>query len=44
MTFRNTGVGMGGTDLEREFELTVTDSAAVRRTIAAARKAAAVAA
>ena len=44
MTFRNTGVGMGGTDLEREFEITVTDTAAVRRTIAAARRAAVVAA
>ena len=44
MAFRNPDVGMGGTDLEREFELTITDSAAVRRTIAAARKAAVVAA
>lgn len=37
MTFRNPNVGMGGTALEREFELTLTDPAAVRRTIAAAR-------
>lgn len=37
MQFRNAHVGMGGTAIEREFENTVTDSAAVRRTIAAAR-------
>jgi copper homeostasis protein len=37
MTFRNPNVGMGGTAIEREFELTVTDRDAVRRTIAAAR-------
>jgi copper homeostasis protein len=37
MQFRNQHVGMGGTALEREFELTVTDEAAVRATIAAAR-------
>jgi copper homeostasis protein len=42
MKFRNPGVGMGGTALEREFEVTVTDTNAVRRTIAAARKASAV--
>ena len=39
MTFRNPHVGMGGEASEREFELTVTDSAAIRRTIAALRKA-----
>jgi copper homeostasis protein len=44
MKFRNPGVGMGDTPLEREFEVTITDSALVRRTIAAARKAEAVAA
>jgi copper homeostasis protein len=44
MRFRNPGVGMGDTAIEREFEVTVTDSALVRRTIAAARKAEAVAA
>jgi copper homeostasis protein len=44
MKFRNPHVGMGGTAMEREFELTVTDTSAVRRTIAAARKAAVVAA
>jgi copper homeostasis protein len=37
MTFRNPDVGMGGTAMEREFELTLTDTDAVRRTIAAAR-------
>jgi copper homeostasis protein len=37
MAFRNPNVGMGGTALEREFEVTLTDSDAVRRTIAAAR-------
>jgi copper homeostasis protein len=37
MQFRNEHVGMGGTALEREFEITVTDESAVRRTIAAAR-------
>jgi len=37
MQFRNEHVGMGGTAIEREFELTLTDEAAVRRTIAAAR-------
>lgn len=37
MTFRNPNVGMGGTALEREFEVTLTDTDAVRRTIAAAR-------
>jgi copper homeostasis protein len=39
MAFRNPHVGMGGTAIEREFELTVTDPDAVRRTIAAARQA-----
>lgn len=39
MTYRNEHVGMGGTAIEREFELTVTDGDAVRRTIAAARAA-----
>ena len=38
MTFRNPHVGMGGTAIEREFEVTLTDPAAVRRTIAAARE------
>jgi copper homeostasis protein len=37
MAFRNPHVGMGGTALEREFEVTLTDPDAVRRTIAAAR-------
>jgi copper homeostasis protein len=37
MDFRNPRVGMGGTALEREFQVTVTDPEAVRRTIAAAR-------
>jgi copper homeostasis protein len=37
MAFRNPHVGMGGTAIEREFELTLTDPDAVRRTIAAAR-------
>jgi copper homeostasis protein len=37
MKFRNPNVGMGGTDYEREFEVTLTDPDAVRRTIAAAR-------
>ncbi len=37
MTFRNPHVGMGGTAPAREFELTLTDAEAVRRTIAAAR-------
>ncbi len=44
MKFRNPHVGMGGTAVEREFEVTVTDTSAVRRTIAAARKKAVVAA
>ncbi len=37
MVFRNPGVGMGGDDLDREYQLTLTDPDAVRRTIAAAR-------
>jgi copper homeostasis protein len=37
MAFRNRDVGMGGTDLDREYQLTLTDPDAVRRTIAAAR-------
>jgi copper homeostasis protein len=37
MAFRNPHVGMGGTDIEREYQLTLTDPDAVRRTIAAAR-------
>lgn len=37
MRFRNPGVGMGGTALDREYQLTLTDTEAVRRTIAAAR-------
>jgi copper homeostasis protein len=39
MAFRNPNVGMGGTAIEREFELTLTDTDAVRRTIAAAKAA-----
>jgi len=41
MQFRNEHVGMGGTAIEREFEITVTDEGAVRKTIAAARAASA---
>lgn len=40
MDFRNPHVGMGGTAIEREYEITVTDTEAVRATIAAARAAA----
>lgn len=40
MAFRNPHVGMGGTAIEREYEITLTDVEAVRRTIAAARAAA----
>jgi copper homeostasis protein len=40
MQFRNAHVGMGGTAIEREFEVTVTDIEAVKATIAAARVAA----
>jgi copper homeostasis protein len=39
MVFRNPHVGMGGTAIEREYEITLTDTEAVRRTIAAARAA-----
>lgn len=38
MAFRNPGVGMGGSDLDREYQLTLTNPEAVRRTIAAARR------
>jgi len=37
MIFRNPNVGMGGTDLDREYRLTVTDQVVVKATIAAAR-------
>ncbi|MGB3026944.1 copper homeostasis protein CutC [Paradevosia shaoguanensis] len=37
MAFLNPFVGMGGTSLEREYQLTLTDESAVRATIAAAR-------
>src|SRR5690606_38041237 len=37
MRFRNPRVGMGGTAPDREYQLTLTDAEAVRRTIAAAR-------
>ena len=40
MQFRNPHVGMGGTAIEREYEITLTDIDAVRATIAAARGAA----
>ena len=39
MDFRNPHVGMGGTAIEREYEVTITDTAAVRATIDAARAA-----
>ncbi|MGB3337253.1 MAG: copper homeostasis protein CutC [Devosia sp.] len=39
MAFRNPHVGMGGTAIEREYEITLTDVDAVRATIAAARAA-----
>ncbi|BCH24521.1 copper homeostasis protein CutC [Mesorhizobium sp. L-8-3] len=39
MTYRNPDVGMGGTDLDREYRNTLTDSALVAATIAAARAA-----
>ena len=39
MKFRNPNVGVGDAAIEREFEVTVTDTNAVRRTIMAARKA-----
>lgn len=37
MAFRNPHVGMGGTEHEREYQLTLTDTEAVRRSIAAVR-------
>ena len=37
MAFRNPHVGMGGTEKDREYELTLTDKGAVRATIAAAK-------
>lgn len=37
MRFRNPHVGMGGTDLDREYRLTITDGDVVARTIAATR-------
>ncbi|MCQ4630735.1 copper homeostasis protein CutC [Shinella sp. CPCC 100929] len=37
MTFRNPHVGMGGTEKDREYELTLTDRDAVRAIIAAAK-------
>lgn len=37
MAFRNPHVGMGGTGKDREYELTLTDTEAVRATIAAAK-------
>ncbi|QQR36391.1 copper homeostasis protein CutC [Devosia oryziradicis] len=40
MYFRNPHVGMGGTAIEREYEITLTDVDAVRATIAAAKAAA----
>jgi copper homeostasis protein len=39
MAYRNPNVGMGGTAIEREFEITITDPDLVRRTIAAAHQA-----
>jgi copper homeostasis protein len=38
MRFRNPAIGMGGTDLEREYTNTVTSEDGVRATIAAARR------
>ena len=37
MRYRNPHVGMGGTDLDREYRHTLTDGALVAATIAAAR-------
>jgi len=37
MTYRNRQVGMGGTDLDREYRNTITDRDAVAATIAAAK-------
>lgn len=39
MLWRNPGIGMGATELDREYRLTVTDEAQIRATIAAARAA-----
>jgi copper homeostasis protein len=39
MGYRNPHVGMGGTAIEREYQVTLTDPVAVRATIAAARQA-----
>jgi len=39
MVWRNPDVGMGATDLDREYRITVTDAERVRTTIAAARRA-----
>jgi copper homeostasis protein len=38
MDYRNPRVGMGGSDLDREYRITVTDADLVARTIAAARR------
>jgi copper homeostasis protein len=38
MVYRNPHVGMGGTDLDREYRNTITDGAAITATIRAARK------
>jgi copper homeostasis protein len=38
MVYRNPNVGMGGTDLDREYRLTLTDTPAVAATIAAVRR------
>jgi copper homeostasis protein len=38
MVYRNPHVGMGGTDIDREYRNTITDGAVVARTIAAARR------
>jgi len=38
MVYRNTNVGMGGSDIDREYRLTQTDPEAVRATIAIARQ------
>ncbi len=38
MRWRNPDIGMGGTDLDREYRLTITDTDQVRATVAAARR------
>lgn len=38
MAFRNPAIGMGGTEIEREYTNTITSETAVRATIAAARQ------